>query len=262
LDLEWIKEIDSLVVKTVDENPDFDVLYWVGCAGAFEQRGQEIARSFAKILNKAEVNFSVLGNKETCTGDSARRSGNEYLFSMMAESNVENLKAAKVKKIVTTCPHCMHTLKNEYPQFGGKFEVIHHTQLIDDLIESGKLKIKSEDSKKVTFHDPCYLGRQNGVFNEPRNVIKKSGINLFEMNRIRNRSFCCGAGGGNMWKEEEEGEEPVRRNRFTEAQATGAETLCVSCPFCLTMLRDAGNELESNMKVRDVAELVAERLGE
>ena len=259
--MEWAKEVQGLDVKTVDENSNFDILYWVGCAGAFDQKGQKIAQSFAKILNAAEINFAVLGGKENCTGDSARRTGNEYLFAMMAESNVENLNKAHVKKIVTTCPHCLHTLKNEYPQFGGHYEVIHHTEFIYELLNSGKLKIKLSDQEKVTFHDPCYLGRHNSVFEEPRRGLKEVGLNLIEMDRIRNRSFCCGAGGGNMWKEEEEGDEAVRRERFKEAEDTQANKLCTACPFCLTMLTDAGNELDSKLPVNDFAEIVAERLG-
>ena len=258
--LEWVKEDENLVVKTIEQNPDFELLYWVGCAGAFDEKGSGVARAFTKILNKANVNFAVLGNKETCTGDSARRSGNEYLFSMLAESNVENLNTVNVKKIVTTCPHCLHTLKNEYPQFGGNYEVLHHSQLISELQNQGKLKVESENDK-VTFHDPCYLGRHNGVVNEPRSVLSKSGINLIEMNRNKMNSFCCGAGGGNMWKEEEEGNEAVRRDRFKEAQSTGADTISVGCPFCKTMLIDAGNELESKMEVKDIAEIIAEKLG-
>jgi Fe-S oxidoreductase len=247
-------------VKTIEDHPDFEILYWVGCAGAFDQRGQQIARAFTKILNKAEVNFAVLGNKETCTGDSARRAGNEYLFTMMAETNVEVLNKAGVKKIVTTCPHCLHTLKNEYPQFNGTYDVMHHSQLIHELIVSGRLDLKNNDKSNVTYHDPCYLGRQNGIFNQPRSSLMKAGISIVEMHRVRNRSFCCGAGGGNMWKEEEEGKEAVRRERFKEAQSTGSETIATGCPFCLTMLRDAGNELESQVQVRDFSEIVADQI--
>jgi len=257
--LGWVKEDEPLEVKTVDQNPHFEFLYWVGCAGAFDQKGGEVARAFTKILNKADVNFAVLGNKETCTGDSARRSGNEYLFSMLAESNVENLNTVKVKKIVTTCPHCLHTLKNEYPQYGGIYEVIHHSQFIAELQNQGKLKVETSEDK-VTFHDPCYLGRHNNVFEEPRHVLSNSNINVVEMNRNKKNSFCCGAGGGNMWKEEEEGNEAVRRDRYKEAKSTGAETLGVGCPFCKTMLIDAKNELESNMEVKDIAEIIAEKL--
>lgn len=258
--LEWVREDTSLSVKTVDENPDFEVLYWVGCAGAFDQQGGNIARAFTKILNAARVNFAVLGSKENCTGDSARRAGNEYLFAMMAESNVENLNSNKVSKIVTTCPHCLHTLLNEYPQFGGNYEVVHHSQFIMNLINTDQLKFGNAGKEKVTFHDPCYLGRHNQIFDEPRKSLKSAGLSLVEMERNRNRSFCCGAGGGNMWKEEEEGEEAVRRERFKEAQKTETDTICTACPFCMTMLNDAGNELESSMVVRDIAEVIAERL--
>ncbi len=258
--LEWVEEDPSLVVKTVDENPDFDILYWVGCAGTFDQRGQKIARAFAKILNSAGVNFSVLGAKESCTGDSARRAGNEYLFAMMAEANVENLNAEKVKKIVTTCPHCLHTLQNEYPQFGGDYEVIHHSQMIQNLVSEGNLHLNKSNTQNVTFHDPCYLGRHNNIYDEPRNDLVSVNLKIVEMDRVRERSFCCGAGGGNMWKEEEEGREAVRRERFKEALETGSDVLCTACPFCMTMLSDAGNELSSDLPVRDIAEIVVERL--
>jgi Fe-S oxidoreductase len=254
--LEWVKEDPRLVVKTVDQNPDFEVLYWVGCAGAFDQRGQQVARAFSLILNRAGVNFAVLGNKEFCTGDSARRTGNEYLFTMLAERNIAALNAARVKKIVVTCPHCLHTLKNEYPQFGGNYEVVHHSQYIARLLYDKKLIPDGTGKAAVTFHDPCYLGRHNGVFTAPRQVLKQAGILITEMPRRKNRSFCCGAGGGNMWKEEETGQEPVRRNRFREAESTGTGILCTACPFCLTMLRDAGHESGSSMQIRDIAELI------
>lgn len=258
--LAWSREDSSLIVKTVEENPNFDILYWVGCAGAFDQRGQKIARAFTKILNVARVNFSVLGAKESCTGDSARRAGNEYLFAMMAETNVESLNAHKVNKIVTTCPHCLHTLKNEYPQFGGAYEVIHHSQMINQLISEGKLKLDKQTMKKVTFHDPCYLGRHNDIYDEPRADLQSGNTEIIEMERVRERSFCCGAGGGNMWKEEEEGKEAVRRERFSEALETGSDILCTACPFCMTMLSDAGNELSSDLPVRDLAEIIAEEI--
>ncbi len=256
--MKWARDEEGLEVKTVDEKPDFDVLYWVGCAGAFETKGQRIARSFSKILNKAGVNFAVLGNKESCTGDSARRSGNEYLFSMMAEQNVELLNSVKPKKIVTTCPHCLHTIKNEYKQFGGNFEVVHHTQFIDELMKQGRLNPQSGD-EKMTFHDPCYLGRHNGEYKAPRHDLSRVG-QLVEMPRNEENSFCCGAGGGQMWKEEEEGTEAIRRERFKEADQTGAEIIATACPFCMTMMTDAGNELESGRQVRDIAEIIADKL--
>lgn len=259
--LAWVKEDPSLKVPTTEDNPDFDVLYWVGCAGAFDQKGQEIARSFSKILNHAGVNFAVLGNNESCTGDSARRAGNEYLFSMMAEANVETLNGAKVKKIVATCPHCLHTLKNEYPQFGGNFEVIHHTEFIDHLQKENKLQLRpAKENQKITYHDPCYLGRHNDVFDEPRSNVKMLGMDFVELDRSASNSFCCGAGGAQMWKEEENGSEPIRQNRMKEIQESGAELVCTSCPFCLTMMRDASNELEAGVESKDIAQLIAERL--
>ncbi|HID38924.1 MAG TPA: (Fe-S)-binding protein [Calditrichaeota bacterium] len=258
--LAWAKQDNSIAVKTVDENPDFEILYWVGCAGAFDQKGQKIAQAFTKILNKANVNFAVLGNKERCTGDSARRAGNEYLFTMMADANVEILNSAKVKKIVTTCPHCLHTLKNEYPQFGGHYEVEHHTQFIENLIKTGKLSLNSNHVKKITYHDPCYLGRHNKEYDAPRTDLQKAGYTLIEMERHGKNSFCCGAGGAQMWKEEEPGTERIRQNRLREAKDTGADVVCTSCPFCLTMLRDASNELEADIKVSDLAEIIADRL--
>jgi len=258
--LEWIKEDPNLKVHTVEENPGYEILYWVGCAGAFDQKGQKISRAFTKILNHAGINFAVLGNGESCTGDSARRTGNEYLFAMMAEKNVAALNAAGAQKIVTTCPHCLHTIKNEYPQFGGTYELIHHSQLIAALLKAGKIKTNEINDQKVVFHDPCYLGRHNDIFESPRHALQSSGLTLLEMERKRNRSFCCGAGGGNMWKEEEEGREAVRRERFREAETTEPDIIGTACPFCLTMLRDAGNELESSLAVQDIAEIVAARL--
>jgi len=259
--MEWVKAQPELKVPTVEENPDFEILYWVGCAGAFDQRGQNVARAFALVLNKANVNFAVLGNSEQCTGDSARRAGNEYLFQMMAQANVETLNQQKVRKIVTTCPHCLHTLKNEYPHFGGHYEVIHHSQFIAGLMKAGQLSTGAgSDEQKVTYHDPCYLGRHNRIFDEPRQILKESGIRVNELSRNRDRSFCCGAGGSQMWKEEEAGTEAVRRERFREIQKTGADVCAVSCPFCLTMLRDAGNELGSHVVVKDISEMIAEKL--
>ena len=260
--LKWAKEDPGITVKTVEENPDFDILFWVGCAGAFEERGQDIARAFSKIMNAADINFAVLGDKESCTGDSARRAGNEYLYAMLAEENVEKLNNAKVKKIVATCPHCLNTLKNEYGQYGGNYEVVHHTQFVESLIKEGKLNIKDDKKDKITYHDPCYLGRHNNVYDEPRLALKSSGNNIVELDRNRSNSFCCGAGGAQMWKEEEEGEDAVRRNRFTEVMETGVDTLCTACPFCLTMMRDAGKELDSDVKIKDFAEIVAESLSE
>jgi len=259
--MKWVSDEPDLRVPTVEEQPDFEVLFWVGCAGAFESRAQNIVKSFAKIMNKAEVKFAVLGNSEKCTGDSARRAGNEYLFSMMAEENVSTLNSFGVKKIVTTCPHCLHTLKNEYPQFGGNFQVIHHSVFINQLIKEKKLKPSSDAEDNLTYHDPCYLGRQNGILNEPRENLQSFGFKVHEMKRNNKNSFCCGAGGAQMWKEEEQGNEDVRKNRFIEAQETPANMLATSCPFCMTMLSDAAKELESDLVVKDIAEIIAGQLG-
>jgi len=262
---ERLKWADGLNVPTIDENPTPDILWWVGCAPATEARAQKVARAFALILDRAGVNYAVLGTHEQCTGDSARRAGNEYLFNEMATANVELLNRVAPKRIVTTCPHCLHTLKNEYPAFGGIYTVIHHSQFINDLITSGKLELKPQKSSPdllthITFHDPCYLGRHNLIISEPRSDFDKLGLSLTELPRHGLKSFCCGAGGAQMWKEEEHGWERVNANRFREAEATGADALAVGCPFCMIMLTDAKKAINSEMQVLDIAELVAARL--
>jgi Fe-S oxidoreductase len=245
-------------VPTVEENPDFDVLFWVGCAGAFDPKGQEVARATATILHAAGTNFAVLGNMETCTGDSARRSGNEYLFFEMAMNNIETLKevGCEKKRIVTGCPHCFHTIGKEYGDLGGHFQVMHHTQMIADLVGRGKLRLNGDRLEQVTFHDPCYLGRHNGVYDAPRDALARAGATLLEMERSRNNSFCCGAGGAQFWKEEEPGLQAVSMNRYHEAEKTGAKTLAIGCPFCARMLEDASKEAGETMAVVDVAEVV------
>ena len=255
----WTESLD-FKVPTVEENPDFEVLYWVGCAGAFDPGAQETARAFAKIMNKAGVNYAVLGNQETCTGDTARRAGNEYLFFEMASMNIETLNAVNTKKIVATCPHCLHTIKNEYPEFGGEYEVVHHSEFINDLIGNGKVKLNGGEMTTATFHDPCYLGRHNDVYDAPREVLKDVGLKLVEMDRSYEQSFCCGAGGAQMWKEEEHGSQAVNKNRYNEAQATGVDTIAVGCPFCNQMLSDANTEEKGAMQVKDIAQIVAEAL--
>ncbi len=255
----WTKTLD-FKVPTVEENPNFDVLYWVGCAGAFDPGAQETARAFAKIMNKAGVNYAVLGNQETCTGDTARRAGNEYLFFEMATMNIETLNAVNAKKIVATCPHCLHTIKNEYPEFGGEYEVVHHSEFINDLIGSEKVQLNGGQMTTVTFHDPCYLGRHNEIYNAPREVLKDAGLKLVEMDRSYEQAFCCGAGGAQMWKEEEHGSEAVNKNRYLEAQATGADAIAVGCPFCNQMLSDANTEEKGAMQVKDIAQIVADAL--
>lgn len=256
--LAWTEPLD-FEVPTVEENPDFDVLYWVGCAGAFDPKGQEIARAIVTVLQAAGVNFAVLGSGETCTGDSARRSGNEYLFYEMASANVETLDeiGAGQKRIVTGCPHCLHTIGREYKDLGGDFQVMHHTQMIADLVGRGKLRLKDGKLEQMTFHDPCFLGRHNGVYDEPRDSLAQAGVTLLEMDRSRSDSFCCGAGGAQFWKEEEPGGQAVSMNRYREAEETGADTLAIGCPFCARMLEDAGKEAGETMKVQDVAQVVA-----
>jgi Fe-S oxidoreductase len=252
-----MKWAEGIEVPTFAQNPEAEILWWVGCAPATDARAQKTARAFAEILNEAQVNYAVLGKDEGCTGDSARRAGNEFLFNEMALANVELLNEVDPKRIVTTCPHCLHTISNEYPSFGGEYEVIHHSQLIDELIDQGQLTLSSNNGQTLTFHDPCYLGRQNSVLIEPREVLTKTQANLIELSRNRNKSFCCGAGGAQMWKEEADGDQRVNTNRFNEAQSTGADTLAVGCPFCMVMLNDAKKDANSNMEILDIAEIVA-----
>ncbi len=262
---ERMKWAEGLNVPTIEQNPEAEILWWVGCAAATDVRAQKTARAFAEILNKAGVNFAVLGEGEQCTGDAARRAGNEYLFYELATANVEILNEVTAdsgpKRIVAACPHCLHTLKNEYPAFGGNYQVIHHTQLINELVGAGKLKIDSQAMlEKITFHDPCYLGRHNRVVEDPRRALDSLGAPRVEMPRHGMKSFCCGAGGAQAWKEEEHGAQAVNAARFKEAQATGADVLAVGCPFCMTMLTDAAKDADSQMQVKDVAELVAEAI--
>ena len=260
--LAWTKNL-PFDVPTLAQKPDPEVLYWVGCAVAFDPRAQKIARSLATIFNAAGVDWAVLGKAEKCTGDTARRTGNEYLFAQMAEENVAALNEVKPKTIVTTCPHCFHTIANEYPQFGGNFVVKHHTEFIDELVRSGKLKLAANGSDSVTYHDPCYLGRHNGIFDQPRRLIQTSGGKLTEPSRNQKNSFCCGAGGGQFWKEEEKGTERVSTNRYRELKETGAKTVATGCPFCMRMITEeaAKEEPEIAMEVLDVAEIVAKQLG-
>lgn len=255
---ERLKWAEGLAVPTVADNPHPEILWWVGCAPATDPRAQQTARSFAKVLDAAGVHYAVLGTQERCTGDAARRSGNEYLFNELARANVETLNAVDPPRIVTTCPHCLHTLKNEYPAFGGDYQVIHHSQLIGELAAQGRLPTHAAAvDEAVTFHDPCYLGRQNGVVDAPRTALRLANVELKEMPRHGADSFCCGAGGAQMWKEEEAGSERVSADRVREAERTGAATLAVGCPFCMIMLTDAAGD---RLPVRDLAEIVADRL--
>lgn len=259
----WAKPL-PFSVPTVEDNPGYDVLYWVGCAGAFDPGAQGVARAIVTVLRAAGVNFAVLGNQETCTGDVARRAGNEYLFVEMAKANIDTLKGAGAdkRKIIAGCPHCLHTIGREYRDFGVAFEVVHHTQFINELVGAGRLKLNAAKlaSGSVTFHDPCYLGRHNGEYEAPRQVLAASGAALVEMPRSRRASFCCGAGGAQVWKEEEHGTQAMNVHRYAEARASGADTLAVGCPFCARMLTDANAAEGAPMRVKDVAELVAEAL--
>ncbi len=253
-----LKWAEGLEVPTVQQQPAPEILWWVGCAPATDPRAQRTARAFVKVLKAAAVDYAVLGPEERCTGDPARRSGNEYLFNELAGANVERLNQLAPKRIVTTCPHCLHTLRTEYPAFGGNYEVVHHSEYLQELFATGRLAAGAADEAgSVTLHDPCYLGRQNGVIEAPRESLGFVGIELQEMPRRRSNSFCCGAGGGQMWKEEERGLERVSADRIREAKATGASTLAVGCPFCMIMLSDAAGD---DLQVRDLVELVAERV--
>jgi Fe-S oxidoreductase len=248
--LDWTKDVEVRVLQEGDPAPE--VLFWVGCAGAFDERAQQTTRSIVRLLQTAGVDVAVLGPREKCTGDPARRMGHEYLFQMLAEQNVETLNGAGVTKIVASCAHCFNTFANEYPDYGGTYEVVHHTQLLSELIAAGRLQPRTGDGK-ITYHDACYLGRHNGEFDAPRAVI---GGQISEMPRNRERSFCCGAGGARMWMEEETPR--INDTRFEEAVATGAETVATACPYCLVMLDDAAKGKGSEIRVADAATLLAE----
>ena len=255
---EWT---DGLGIKTMAEDPECEYLFWVGCAGSLDARYQKVSVAIAKLLQKANINFRILGVEEKCNGDTARRLGNEYLAQMLIQENVETLNNYKVKKIVTACPHCFNTIKNEYPDFGGNYEVFHHTELIKDLISSGTIKLKDKGEKvKVTYHDSCYLGRYNNIFDDPRDSLKKiDGISLVEMDRNKSKGLCCGAGGGRMFLEETIGER-INEERTKEALATNAEMIASACPFCMTMMQDGLKAFDKNedVAVKDIAEIVLE----
>ena len=237
-----------------------EVLFWVGCAGSFDDRAQRVTVAFSKILQQAGVDFAILGQEESCTGDPARRAGNEFLFQMLAQQNIAVLNMYEVKKIVTTCPHCFNVLKNEYPELGGNYEVMHHTQLLQSLLAEGRLKIEGGNfkGKKITYHDSCYLGRANGVYEAPRSVLAALAADLVEMKRCRTNGLCCGAGGAQMWKEDEPGNKRINIERTEEALGTGAGIVAVNCPFCLTMMEDGvkAKEKQDGVKVFDLAELI------
>lgn len=242
-----------------------EVLFWVGCAGSFDQRAQKVTKAFATILHHVGIKYAILGKEEMCTGDPARRAGNEFLFQMMAYQNIQTLNMYEVKKIVTICPHCFNIFKNEYPELGGNYEVVHHTTFLQQLIDEGKIKLKDAQTfkgKKITYHDSCYLGRGNGIYEAPRKVLEALDAELIEMKRCRKNGLCCGAGGAQMFKEEEKGTIRVNFERSNEAIETGASIVVVACPFCNTMLTDGVKhaEKEDSVKVLDVAEIVAASL--
>jgi Fe-S oxidoreductase len=242
-----------------------EILFWVGCAGSFDARAQRITKAFAQILNHVGISFGILGKEEMCNGDPARRAGNEFLFQMMAYNNIQLLNGYGVKKVVTICPHCFNIFKNEYPALGGNYEVIHHTTFLQQLIDGGKLVLKGGGTfkgKKITYHDSCYLGRANGIYEAPREVLAAMDVELVEMKRCRTNGLCCGAGGAQMFKEEEAGDTRVNWERTGEAIATGAKIIAANCPFCTTMLIDGVKkaEKEEEVVVMDIAEMVAQSL--
>jgi len=238
-----------------------EILFWVGCAGSFDDRAKKITKAFVKILNRAGVSFAVLGTEESCTGDPAKRAGNEFLFQMQAVTNIEVMNAYGIKKVVTACPHCFNTIKNEYPGLGGKYEVIHHTQFLKYLLDEGRMTLEGGrfKGKRITYHDPCYLGRANNVYEAPRDLIRKLDAELVEMNTCKKRGMCCGAGGAQMFKEPEKGDKDVNIERTEQALETQAEIIAAACPFCNTMMTDGvkNKEKETSIAVMDIAELIA-----
>lgn len=245
--------------KANGETPE--ILFWVGCAGSFDARAQKVTRAFAEILERAGVSFAVLGDEEGCTGDPARRAGNEFIFQMSALQNIETLNMYGVEKIVATCPHCFNTLKNEYPALGGNYEVMHHTQFLNQLIEEGKIELKT-GAQKVSYHDSCYLGRVNGEYDAPRDIINQLSSDIREMKRSRTNGLCCGAGGAQMWKEDEPGKKRINTERVEEVLDTGADVLLANCPFCITMMEDGIKEKEKQEEVMvyDLAEMIVNNM--
>lgn len=250
------------MAEKMAEGKSPEVLFWVGCAGSFDDRAKKITKAFAKIMIEAKVDFAVLGAEESCTGDPAKRSGNEFLFQMQAVTNIEVLNAYEVKKIVTTCPHCFNTLKNEYPELGGSYEVMHHTEFLKALLDEGRMTIEGGkyNGKRITFHDPCYLGRANGVYEAPRDLIRKLEGELVEMKRCKSNGLCCGAGGAQMFKDAEKGDKEIFVERTEEALETAPDLIATGCPFCNTMMTDGikNKEKEKSVRVMDIAELIAQ----
>jgi Fe-S oxidoreductase len=258
---DWAEGLEIPKMAEVGDAKNVDVLFWVGCAGAYDARYKKVSVAFSKLMKQAGIKFAILGTEEKCNGDAARRMGNEYLAQTMMTENIETLNRYNVKKIVATCPHCFHSLKKEYPQFGGNFEVVHHTDFLNQLVEEGKLKIdeKKKSAETITYHDSCYLGRYNNVIDTPRNTLTATGANLVEMPRSKDKGLCCGAGGGRMWMEETIGKR-INIERSEEAIATGASTVASACPFCMTMMNDGvkSKEASEKVQVKDIAEILLE----
>jgi Fe-S oxidoreductase len=255
----WTQGLD-FSVPLMAEVGEADVLWWVGCAGAYDPRNQKVTRAIARILHAAGVNFAILGEEEQCTGDVARRAGNEYLFQTLVQANIATLNQYKFKVILTQCPHCYNTLLNEYPQFGGHYQVMHHTQYIEALLAEENIWIRKNGGEKITFHDPCYLGRYNDEYEAPRQVVSATGLRLVEMALTRDRAMCCGGGGARVWMEDQ-GENRVNYRRLEQVLETGARQVAVACPFCMIMLEDAkGAKGAEDLVIRDVAEIVADVL--
>ena len=258
--MDKVKEIQAFI----SEGKVPEIVFWVGCAGSYDERAQRVSKAFAEILQKAGVDFAILGAEEGCTGDPAKRAGNEFLFQMQAMQNIETLNGYGIKRLVTACPHCYNTLKNEYPSLGGNYDVVHHTQFINELLQSGRLAIEGGafQGKKITYHDSCYLGRANNIYEAPRMVIERLDADLQEMKRCRTNGLCCGAGGAQMFKEAESGNKEVNIERAEEALDTNPDIIAVNCPFCMTMMRDGTKhfEKEDSVEVMDIAELVNQNL--
>ena len=264
--LDWTKELDFEVPVLGEPGTDTaEYLYWIGCAGAFDDRNIHVTRAVATLLHRSKVSYAVLGPKEQCTGDSARRTGNEFVYQQLAIQNIETLDSFNIKKVITQCPHCFNTIANEYPQLGGDYEVIHHSQLLTELVNSGRIEVGTSDKPySITYHDSCYLGRHNDIYMAPREIVGSiGGIEIREMKRQGTKSFCCGAGGGRMWMEESEGKK-INIERVTEAVETGADEVAVACPFCYIMMDDGVKELgqDKSVKVRDVSLILLDNLKE
>ncbi len=254
---------ENIIVPTMAEmlaqGKQPEVLFWVGCSGSFDDRAKRITKAFVRLLNRAGVSFAVLGTEESCTGDPAKRAGNEFLFQMQAMMNIQVLNAYEAKKIVTACPHCFNTIKNEYPELGGSYEVIHHTEFLKSLLDAGRLTIEGGQfkGKRITFHDPCYLGRANNIYEAPRDLIAKLDAEFVEMKRSRSNGLCCGAGGAQMFKDAEPGDKEINVERVEEALTLQPDIIAAGCPFCNTMLTDGVKHQDSTAKVMDIAELIA-----